>query len=596
VLNIARFALVFDSSQRDAMRDSGLAIVGKYRILDLVGEGAMGVVYRGVDTVLNRTVALKVMSDAVARQQDLRDRFLREAQAAGSLQHPNVVTIYDFGEVDGHLYIAMEYVDGIDLERLLAAHEPLTIHQRLDIAIDVLNGLSYAHRHGIVHRDVKPANIRVTEEGRAKVMDFGVAYLDSSSLTRTGMMMGTPSYMAPEQVVGGKITAATDIFAVGSVLYELLTGARPFEGNTLHNTLYKIVSEEPPPIREMMPGLPTSLERIVRKALTKEPESRYQNALEMADDLAAVRAELDSEKQTTSTLSLRRSMETAMAARTRTRTRNRTVAAAIGLVVVGAVAASGLWLGTRDEAPPSEPTVALAEPESAGGDAIAAAADTVAGGSVGDTASARPDGGAPDSVRTPPPVIPERRPPPAPVRTDTRSAARNDPPPVNRPADTVPAPSTRQVQARLDTAIPETTRTVLQRDTQGANASAATPRPPVRPAPDPEPVIADSTLIARVVQSYAQAIESRDVEEVRRVYPGLSAPQRQGFQQFFQATSELDVTFSIVRLAITGATAEAAVRGTYDYVQARGGDRQEPVEFTATLRKDNGVWRFVSVR
>jgi serine/threonine-protein kinase len=134
------------------MRDSGLAIVGKYRILDLVGEGAMGVVYRGVDTVLNRTVALKVMSEAVARQQDLRDRFLREAQAAGSLQHPNVVTIYDFGEVDGHLYIAMEYVDGIDLERMLAAHEPLTIHQRLDIAIDVLNGLSYAHRHGIVRR------------------------------------------------------------------------------------------------------------------------------------------------------------------------------------------------------------------------------------------------------------------------------------------------------------------------------------------------------------------------------------------------------------------------------------------------------------
>jgi serine/threonine-protein kinase len=261
------------------MPDSGLAIVGKYRILDLVGEGAMGVVYRGVDTVLNRTVALKVMSESVARQQDLRDRFLREAQAAGSLQHPNVVTIYDFGEIDGHLFIAMEYVEGVDLERLLAAREPLTLQQRLDIGIDILTGLCYAHRHGIVHRDVKPANIRITEDGRAKVMDFGVAYLDSSKMTQTGMMMGTPSYMAPEQVVGGKITPATDVFAMGSVLYELLTGARPFEGNTLHNTLYKIVSEEPPPIREVMPGLPVALERIIRKALQKDPEQRYQDAL-----------------------------------------------------------------------------------------------------------------------------------------------------------------------------------------------------------------------------------------------------------------------------------------------------------------------------
>ena len=582
------------------MRDSGLAIVGKYRILDLVGEGAMGVVYRGVDTVLNRTVALKVMSDAVARQQDLRDRFLREAQAAGSLQHPNVVTIFDFGEVDGHLYIAMEYVEGIDLERLLAAHEPLTIHQRLDIAIDVLNGLSYAHRHGIVHRDVKPANIRITEEGRAKVMDFGVAYLDSSSLTQTGMMMGTPSYMAPEQVVGGKITAATDIFAMGSVLYELLTGARPFEGNTLHNTLYKIVSEEPPPIRDVMPGLPATLDRIVRRALAKEPANRYQNALEMADDLAAVRAEIDSENKTTSTLSLRRSMETAMAKRTRKRSRNRMVAVAAALVVVIAAGASALWLGASDPGSSGPSTVALAEPESADGDALPSVADSESVVPSTDSIAALRTG-ARDSTPAPEPAMRTRT---AATRgtVPPRVVERNDPPAVTRTPVTEPEPVSRQADTSRDTvARAETTRvdtTRMRVDTPAAPArpNVVAPPPAQERLPPPEPVIADSTLIARAVQSYARAIESRDVEAVHRVYPDLSATQRQGFQQFFEATRTLDVTFTITRLAISGASADASVVGTYVYETSRGGTQRDPVSFTATLRKDGDAWRFVSVR
>lgn len=584
------------------MRDSGLAIVGKYRILDLVGEGAMGVVYRGVDTVLNRTVALKVMSDAVARQQDLRDRFLREAQAAGSLQHPNVVTIFDFGEVDGHLYIAMEYVEGIDLERLLAAHEPLTIHQRLDIAIDVLNGLSYAHRHGIVHRDVKPANIRITEEGRAKVMDFGVAYLDSSSLTQTGMMMGTPSYMAPEQVVGGKITAATDIFAMGSVLYELLTGARPFEGNTLHNTLYKIVSEEPPPIRDVMPGLPATLDRIVRKALAKEPANRYANALEMADELAAVRAEIDSERTTTSTLSLRRSMETAMAMRTRKRSRNRMAAVAAALAVVIVAGASALWLGASDPEPSTPASIALAEPDSAGGDALPTVADSAPALPATDsnaTSGSTSGAGASDSV-----PAPRREPDARPTATapgPARVAERADPPAVTRTPMTDPNPALRQADTTGDTeAAAETTGIETARvDTPAApvrpNVVAPPPVQERLPSP-PEPVIADSTLIARVVQAYARAIESRDVDAVRRVYPDLSATQRQGFQQFFEATRTLDVTFTITRLAISGASADASVVGTYVYQTSRGGTQRDPVSFTATLRKDGDAWRFVSVR
>src|SRR6476469_2972494 len=149
------------------MSQPGITEIGKYRIVEQVGEGAMGVVYRATDPVLNRTVAVKVMCDAVARDDDLRGRFLREAQAAGSLQHPNVVTIYDFGEVNGHLYIAMEFVEGEDLETLLQKKLPLSLADKLYIIIDVLGGLAYAHKHGIVHRDIKPANIRIDEEGRA---------------------------------------------------------------------------------------------------------------------------------------------------------------------------------------------------------------------------------------------------------------------------------------------------------------------------------------------------------------------------------------------------------------------------------------------
>ncbi|HSJ63356.1 MAG TPA: serine/threonine-protein kinase [Gemmatimonadaceae bacterium] len=576
------------------MPDSGIAIVGKYRILDLVGEGAMGVVYRGVDTVLNRTVALKVMSESVARQQDLRDRFLREAQAAGSLQHPNVVTIYDFGEVDGHLFIAMEFVDGVDLERLLSAHEPLTLQQRLDIAIDVLTGLCYAHRRGIVHRDIKPANIRITEEGRAKVMDFGVAYLDSSRMTQTGMMMGTPSYMAPEQVVGGKITAATDIFAMGSVLYELLSGARPFEGSTLHNTLYKIVSEDPPPIREVMPGLPASLDRIVRKALQKDPSLRYQDSLEMADDLAAVRAELDAEHKTSSTVSLRRSVETAIASQVKSRMRKRTLAGLAAVLILGAATGGAVWLAMRDRPDPA-PAVAQLErgpsAESLASSAEPARLPEESSGETGVAGAADPPGRV-----DPDPPPPRTAVPPSDSRQATPAAAapvaRRDTP-IAQPSPANRLASSRDSAARSRTAGAESTR--VPPPIQLPRANVELPPPPVRGNVVTPPEFSDSTLISHAVASYARAIESRDVVAIRRVYPQMTPQQQSAFEQFFRATTDLRVTLRIADLSIGGSTADARVTGMYVYQTSRG--REDlPVAFAATLRKEGEVWRLLAVR
>jgi serine/threonine-protein kinase len=417
------------------------------------------------------------------------------------------------------------------------------------------------------------------------------------------MMMGTPSYMAPEQVVGGKITPATDIFAMGSVLYELLTGARPFEGNTLHNTLYKIVSEDPPPIRDVMPGLPAALDRIVRKALEKEPDNRYKSALEMADDLAAVRAELDSEKKTTSTLSLRRSMQTAIEKQTEERAKRRTYLAVAGLVllIVGA-GATALWLGGGEENQAADP-IALATPESASGSALPSTPSsdtaTTAGNDTGTQAATTDSQPAPtvQEERSPRPTT-ERR-----AEVPTRTTPAPTPNVVrNQPVDT---PSVRQATPIDTPAVvvsrqPPTDTVVLRPIVEPQRGNPDTPRtvvtetPPVQRNPEPPPV-SDSTLISRVLQSYARAIESRDVEAVRRAYPGLTASQQRGWQQFFDATRSLAVNLRINRLQISGAAADATVSGTYDYATSRG-QQSEPVSFQALLRKENGIWRIVEVR
>src|SRR5689334_19887374 len=253
----------------------------------------MGVVYRALDPVLKRRVAIKVMGEAFAQNDDLRERFLREAQAAGSLQHPNVITIYDFGEVNGHLYIAMEFVEGQDVAELLAHQVPLTLTNKLDIAIGVLQGLAFAHKRGIIHRDVKPANIRVDADGNARIMDFGVAHFASSNMTRTGMMIGTPSYMAPEQITGGAVGAQSDIFSTGAVLYELLTGTSPFAAPTLQAVMYRVLSENPIPLERAAPGMPPKLNEIVMRAIAKEPSQRYASALDMANDLLSVRTAIE---------------------------------------------------------------------------------------------------------------------------------------------------------------------------------------------------------------------------------------------------------------------------------------------------------------
>ena len=267
----------------------GSLIAGKYRILEELGRGGMGVVYKAVDIKLERTVALKFLSPQLTSNQEAKERFIHEAQAASALDHPHICTVYEIGEFEGEMFIAMAYVEGQSLRRKIEQGPP-KIEEALDLSIQVAEGLHEAHEKGIVHRDIKSANIMVTPKGQAKIMDFGVAKLAGRTrFTQTGMTMGTAAYMSPEQAKGEKVDRRTDIWSLGVVLYEMATGQLPFKGDHEQAVVYSILNEEPEPMTGLRTGVPMELERIVSKALAKDPASRYQHIDEMPVDLKAVK-------------------------------------------------------------------------------------------------------------------------------------------------------------------------------------------------------------------------------------------------------------------------------------------------------------------
>jgi serine/threonine protein kinase len=261
--------------------------VGRYQILERLGQGGMGVVYRGFDTLLQRVVAIKLISRPIDTAPELRERFLREARSAGQLSHKNIITIYDLGEHEGQPYLAMEYLQGEDLQRRLAGPVKMSLARKVQVAIECCEALEYAHAHGVIHRDIKPSNIFLTEAGTVKIVDFGLARLMTSELTNSHMLMGTLNYMSPEQVRGARVDHRADIFSIGVVLYELLGGRKAFEGDSFASTLYKILQEVPEPLRKIDATLPEEIVIIVEKALAKPPDERYQRMTDLRQDLSS---------------------------------------------------------------------------------------------------------------------------------------------------------------------------------------------------------------------------------------------------------------------------------------------------------------------
>ena len=262
--------------------------IGRYEIVAELGRGAMGVVYKATDPVLGRAVAIKTINMTLERDgiENYEARFYQEARAAGGLSHPNIITVYDVGKLGDIAYMAMEFIEGVELRELLSSGRPLPLMQAISIAAQVAEGLAYAHERGIVHRDIKPPNIMVSPNGGVKIADFGIARMRASeSLTQTGMMLGSPKYMSPEHVLGKRADQRGDIFSLGIILHEMLTGVAPFSGENVTALMYQIVNLAPPAPSVRNPEVPELLDFIVAKMLAKALDERYQSAAEVASDL-----------------------------------------------------------------------------------------------------------------------------------------------------------------------------------------------------------------------------------------------------------------------------------------------------------------------
>ncbi|HYZ64896.1 MAG TPA: serine/threonine-protein kinase [Acetobacteraceae bacterium] len=268
--------------------------IGRYVIEGAIGRGAMGVVYRAHDPDIERTVAIKLIRADLLDSEDQSDflaRFRREAQAAGRCVHPNVVAVYDYAVHEGNPFLVMEFVDGVALSRAREPVGKMDAKTAFGIMLQVLAGLGAAHAAGIIHRDIKPANIMLTRSGQAKLADFGISRVEGSGLTSHGLVVGTPSYMSPEQCRGDVLDARSDLFSVGAVLYELLTGAKPFAGRSPPEIYMKLLNEEPPDLAEARPDLPAPLRAVVTRSLAKLPDNRFASAEAMANALRAALAD-----------------------------------------------------------------------------------------------------------------------------------------------------------------------------------------------------------------------------------------------------------------------------------------------------------------
>jgi len=268
----------------------GAILAGRYKIMEELGRGGMGVVYKAEDTKLKRTVALKFLSPELTHVPEVKTRFMREAQAAAALDHPNICTVHEFDETEKTSFISMAYIEGQSLKEKIESG-PMELEESLNIAMQVAEGLQEAHQKGIVHRDIKSGNIMVTERGQAKIMDFGLARIAGGTLvTKEGMTMGTIAYMSPEQARGEEVDHRTDIWSLGVVLYEVFSGQLPFKGEHDQAVVYSILNKKSKPITDLKAGIPMSIEQVVSKALEKNPDERYQQVDELLDDLKSISA------------------------------------------------------------------------------------------------------------------------------------------------------------------------------------------------------------------------------------------------------------------------------------------------------------------
>jgi len=601
--------------------------VGKFELHEPIGEGAMGEVWRAYDSVIRRYVALKLLSRA-GRSADARERLLREARAAGALQHPNIVTIYDLGEADGQLFIAMELVDGRDLSTLIALREPLPLERKLDLVIEVLQGLSYAHERGVIHRDIKPSNVRIASDGSIKIMDFGIARLQSADVTGSGAIVGTPTYMAPEQITNGAITPATDVFAVGCLLYELLTYRKPFEGETVHGVLYQVLTTDPKPLRATVPSIPAALERVVSKALIKVPEERYETARQMQSALFAIRAALSGASDTTERLSLRWTPIPSAVLRLVTHAPLKWRAAVLTTPMVTALV---LLYVSRSPSPVAAPldntqfsgasldqVLGYALPATLNAALVAQRDSTLAArerarragamknnvpslilaetvlltaeGALRSGDLARAASGYVSAI----PQYRKAQQEAAALRREAQLALGRATPVVNALGSTRPEAGRAGASLGRAESLYAAGDWVVARlaalDAEQVGVAAGVAPPSLQPAET-------RAAVGVLLQDLERAMASEKVSNLQVLMPGMAANDVTAWEKFFQRYTRLAARYAVERLSARGDTASALVRTSYTFVPAGGGAQRETrLRQAIRFLKTPDGWRIANIR
>jgi len=609
--------------QLDALRQ---ATLGEYEVLAELGHGGMATVYLGHDLALDRKVAIKVLAPALLFMgEGMVERFKREARTAAALSHPHIIPIYAVKESEDVLYFVMKYVRGRALDAVIRDVGPLPIAMVHAILAQVSDALGYAHRHGVIHRDVKSANIMLDEDGWAVVTDFGIAkVVQAEGLTLTGVTVGTPTYMSPEQCDMREVTGASDQYSLGVVAYEMLTGHLPFKGDSTMSVMYAHFNEPPRPVTELRSDCPPNLGAGVMRMLEKEPSRRWPSM----DDVVAVcgrpslrhddpvRREMIGLAKAGASAHLAAQLNTptspivlsrAHSRRTASRPRSRRVPKVWWGVVGAAALAAGLWWlapwrawrPTTTQTSPVPPTARDTAPRVA-------------------VVEPRPVPAPPSTPRRrePPAVRPPTQPAPAVQRQDTLVRMLRDRAlaAMNRalvagatPVDLARGDSVFKGAESLatrgqasDAMVQLATAASLWAEAERVSRS----RPPVEPPPPhaaPPPVAhppADPRVeIKALIGDYAHALESRDLAEVRRVYPGLTSAEQATFAQFFESVSDLKAGLTINRLIIAGSSADAFVSGVYEYRDTRTGrGRRDTTTFRATLVQDSTGWHLSAIR
>jgi serine/threonine protein kinase len=557
--------------------------IGKYKLVRVIGEGGMGQVYEAIDPMIGRRVAIKTISLNVATDVETRSRFFREAQAAGQLSHPNLITIHDIGDQDGTPYIVMEFLDGMDLNRKIR-QQRLSYDHKLQIMTDVCEGLSFAHGHNIIHRDIKPANIFIITNGRAKILDFGLARGALSDVTQTGKIVGTPHYMSPEQIRGEDVDHRADIFATGVVFYELLSGRKAFEGDSLATTLYKVLETHPQPVHLLDDRLPATLSAVIERALSKDRLARYQTSGEMLDALLQAHGRTTQlERTNLQTMPIHLRGTAAPPAR-------RSAATMLAWAIAGLAVAASVGLVLMRQRPQPAPTL----PPSV----------------VQPVPDSRPAATAPIAVPEPPPAPPSpRTAPSSPPDNKTAKAAVPRPQGAIRPAE--PAPTAAIPQPAAPPA-PETKITPAPPPIQAPPAApepkpaAVAPPPATAPAPvvpPPPPAVSPAhaeenpvTAIQAVLARYRAALESRDIGGLKRIWPALSGRQEDALRNEFEHSQAIVADLDGVDIRPTGNTASVTCRRSYAVTTADGRTLKTATKMFMTLSRHDGVWSIDSIR